>query len=72
MELPGDASRRRKKSRDGKDNPILLGLILSLVRRRKGVRYSTPDPDGAESNAVCLPAFSLGTVNRDEQSQRLA
>jgi len=29
------------------------------------VRYSTPDPDGAEYIAVCLPAFSPGTVHRD-------
>ena len=30
------------------------------------VRYSTPKPGGAEYVAVCLPAFSLDTVNRDE------
>lgn len=29
------------------------------------VRYSTPGPEGAEYVAVCLPAFSPGTVNRD-------
>ena len=29
------------------------------------VRYSTPEPDGAEYIAVCLPAFSIDTVNRD-------
>jgi hypothetical protein len=29
------------------------------------VRYSTPEPDGAEYVAVCLPAFSPGTVHRD-------
>jgi mannose-6-phosphate isomerase-like protein (cupin superfamily) len=29
------------------------------------VRYSTPDPEGAEYIAVCLPAFSPGTVHRD-------
>ena len=29
------------------------------------VRYSTPDPDGAEYVAVCLPAFSPVTVHRD-------
>ena len=29
------------------------------------VRYSTPDPGGAEYIAVCLPAFSPGTVHRD-------
>jgi len=30
------------------------------------VRYSTPQPEGAEYVAVCLPAFSPSTVNRDE------
>jgi len=30
------------------------------------VRYSTPGADGAEYVAVCLPAFSAGTVHRDE------
>lgn len=29
------------------------------------IRYSTPDPDGAEYVAICLPAFTPGTVNRD-------
>ena len=30
------------------------------------VRYSTPSEDGAEYIAVCLPAFALDTVHRDE------
>lgn len=30
------------------------------------VRYSSPEEDGAEYVAVCLPAFSPDTVNRDE------
>lgn len=29
------------------------------------VRYSTPEPGGAEYVAVCLPAFSPETVRRD-------
>jgi hypothetical protein len=29
------------------------------------VRYSTPEAGGAEYIAVCLPAFSPATVNRD-------
>lgn len=32
----------------------------------KWIRYSTPDADGAEYVAVCLPAFSPETVHRDE------
>ena len=30
------------------------------------VRYSTPEPEGAEYIAVCLPAFAPETVHRDE------
>lgn len=29
------------------------------------VRYSTPEPGGAEYVAVCLPAFSPASVHRD-------
>src|ERR1700687_2796193 len=29
------------------------------------VQYSTPEPEGAEYLAVCLPAFSPTTVHRD-------
>lgn len=30
------------------------------------IRYSSPEPEGAEYVAVCLPAFSPDTVHRDE------
>ena len=30
------------------------------------VQYSTPGPDGAEYIAVCVPAFDMKTVHRDE------
>jgi mannose-6-phosphate isomerase-like protein (cupin superfamily) len=33
------------------------------------VRYSTPEPGGAEYVAVCLPAFSPETVHRDDAPQ---
>jgi mannose-6-phosphate isomerase-like protein (cupin superfamily) len=36
-----------------------------LSRRGEWVQYSTPEPEGAEYVAVCLPAFSPGTVHRD-------
>src|SRR5207248_5917838 len=29
------------------------------------IRYSTPEQDGAEYVAICLPAFSPDTVHRD-------
>ncbi len=35
------------------------------TRGGEWVRYSTPDADGAEYIAVCLPAFSPSTVHRD-------
>ncbi|MFN0151333.1 MAG: cupin domain-containing protein [bacterium] len=30
------------------------------------IRYSSPEPGGAEYVAVCLPAFSPATVHRDD------
>jgi mannose-6-phosphate isomerase-like protein (cupin superfamily) len=36
-----------------------------LTRAGEWVRYGTPGPEGAEYVAVCLPAFSPGTVHRD-------
>jgi ethanolamine utilization protein EutQ len=30
------------------------------------IQYSTPTPGGAEYIAVCLPAFSMDTVHRDQ------
>lgn len=36
-----------------------------LVSKGEWVQYSTPHPEGAEYVAVCLPAFSPGTVHRD-------
>ena len=36
------------------------------VTRGEWVRYSSPDPAGAEYIAVCIPAFSPATVHRDE------
>src|SRR6266568_2996741 len=36
-----------------------------LAPRGEWVRYSTPGGDGAEYIAICLPAFSPGTVHRD-------
>ena len=59
---------------------VLAGLLLvehdggsleirpgEAVHTRPGesVRYSSPEPGGAEYIAVCLPAFSLETVHRD-------
>jgi mannose-6-phosphate isomerase-like protein (cupin superfamily) len=37
-----------------------------MVHGGEWVQYSTPGPEGAEYVAVCLPAFSMDTVHRDE------
>jgi quercetin dioxygenase-like cupin family protein len=33
------------------------------------IRYSTPEPAGAEYVAICVPAFSVEAVHRDEKTQ---
>lgn len=36
-----------------------------ITKKGEWVRYSTPQPGGAEYIAVCLAAFSVDTVHRD-------
>ena len=38
-----------------------------ITHRGEWVRYSTPEPEGADYIAICLPAFSPATVHRDEE-----
>jgi quercetin dioxygenase-like cupin family protein len=37
-----------------------------IAKKGIQVQYSTPTADGAEYIAVCLPAFSADTVNRED------
>jgi len=37
-----------------------------IANRGEWVQYSTPEEDGAEYIAVCVPAFSIDTVHRDQ------
>jgi len=37
-----------------------------IVNRGEWVRYGTPEAEGAEYIAVCVPAFSPDTVHRDD------
>jgi mannose-6-phosphate isomerase-like protein (cupin superfamily) len=37
-----------------------------IAHRGEWVQYSTPVEDGTEYIAICLPAFSMETVHRDE------
>jgi mannose-6-phosphate isomerase-like protein (cupin superfamily) len=36
-----------------------------IAHRGEWIRYSTPEMEGAEYIAVCLPAFAMDTVHRD-------
>lgn len=48
-----------------KDNVIDVGAGQAVhVSAGEWVRYSTPEPDGAEYIAVCVPAFSPEIVHR--------
>lgn len=49
------------------DGGVLTVRAGEAVVTRPGewVRYSTPEPEGAEYIAVCVPAFSPATVRRD-------
>jgi ethanolamine utilization protein EutQ len=40
-----------------------------IAHKGEWVRYSTPEADGAEYFAICLPAFGLETVHRDGLGQ---
>ncbi len=37
-----------------------------LTRAGERIRYTTPDPDGADYVAICVPAFSPDTVHRED------
>jgi quercetin dioxygenase-like cupin family protein len=53
----------RVDTRSGSIN-VQAGQAI-VTPRGEWVRYSTPEPDGAEYVAVCLPAFSPALVRRD-------
>lgn len=37
-----------------------------ISHKGEWVQYSTPESEGAEYIAICVPAFSMETVHRDE------
>jgi ethanolamine utilization protein EutQ len=37
-----------------------------MTHKGEWIRYSTPEPEGAEYFAICVPAFSPESVHRDE------
>jgi mannose-6-phosphate isomerase-like protein (cupin superfamily) len=59
----------RVEARDAEGRHSFIDVHAGQAVLAKGgewVRYSSPGPEGAEYVAVCLPAFSPTTVNRDQ------
>ena len=54
----------RVESKDGHID-VAAGQAV-IAHAGEWVRYSTPNPEGAEYIAVCLPAFSMDAVHRDQ------
>ena len=52
---------------DGGELDVVPGQAV-VTRAGEWVQYSTPDPEGAEYIAVCLPAFGPDIVHRDDDS----
>lgn len=51
-----------------RDGTIRVGAGQAVMcEPGEWIRYSTPDVGGAQYVAVCLPAFSPDTVNRDDE-----
>ena len=50
---------------EGGQMDVTPGQVV-IAHSGEWVRYSTPAEGGAEYVAVCLPAFSMDTVHRDE------
>jgi len=54
---------------DGGTTDVRAGQAV-ICQPGEWVRYSTPEPAGAEYVAICLPAFSPDTVHRDTDAER--
>ena len=50
---------------DGGSLDVRAGEAV-LTRAGERVRYTTPDPDGADYVAVCVPAFAPDTAHRED------
>jgi len=57
---------------ESKENIIKVKQGQSVVvEPGEWVRYSTPNPGGAEYIAICMPAFSSDTVHRDPEDDTI-
>jgi ethanolamine utilization protein EutQ len=54
----------RVRYKDGQMD-VMPGQAV-IAHAGEWIQYSTPADGGAEYIAVCLPAFSMGTVHRDQ------
>lgn len=50
---------------EGGEMDVMAGQAV-ITHRGEWIQYSTPAEGGAEYIAVCLPAFSMQTVHRDQ------
>jgi mannose-6-phosphate isomerase-like protein (cupin superfamily) len=56
---------RVRVEHEGGQLEVLAGQAV-IAAPGEWIRYSTPDPEGAEYIAVCFPAFSPAVVHRDQ------
>ena len=81
MRSPGGWSEPRQRPEFTEYTVVLAGMLrvehdggtldvragqAVIAEPGERVRYSTPQPEGAEYIAVCLPAFSPDTVHRED------
>lgn len=53
---------------ESKESTIAVNAGQAVIcHTGEWVRYSTPGAEGAEYIAICLPAFSMDTVHRDDE-----
>jgi mannose-6-phosphate isomerase-like protein (cupin superfamily) len=64
-EAPAEIGTQAPRKESLKHFEVSAGQAV-IAHAGQWVRYSTPHEDGAEYIAVCLPAFSMDTVHRDE------
>ena len=53
------------KGENGMEMDVQAGQAV-VAHAGEWIQYSTPGPEGAQYVAICLPAFSPGTVHRDD------
>lgn len=57
---------RVRVEHDGGATVVSAGQAV-ITRAGERIRYATPDPDGAEYVAICLPAFGPDLAHREDE-----